>query len=70
VTKADGGNDLVERYQKPSFGKHQQPWPGLARDTRSRPDHGETSYTNSGRPSETSYSTVQVFRAVGGAGSL
>ncbi|MGK0492789.1 MULTISPECIES: SDR family oxidoreductase [Sphingomonas] len=34
---------------KPPFERQSQPWPGLARDMRPRPDHGESSYRGSGR---------------------
>lgn len=34
---------------KPPFERQSQPWPGLARDMRPRPDHGESSYHGSGR---------------------
>ncbi|WP_426163912.1 SDR family oxidoreductase [Sandarakinorhabdus sp. DWP1-3-1] len=37
------------KYPKPPFDKQQQPWPGLARDMKPRPDHGEQSYKGSGR---------------------
>ncbi|PZN93828.1 MAG: NAD(P)-dependent oxidoreductase [Alphaproteobacteria bacterium] len=37
------------KYPKPPFDKQEQPWPGLARDMRPRPDHGEQSYKGSGR---------------------
>ncbi len=36
-------------YPKPPFQKQSQPWPGLARDMKPPPDHGETSYKGSGR---------------------
>ena len=36
-------------YPKPPFEKQSQPWPGLVRDMKPRPDHGETSYKGSGR---------------------
>ena len=39
----------VDAYPKPPFDEQQQPFPGLARDMRPRPDHGETSYRGSGR---------------------
>ncbi|WP_426287982.1 SDR family oxidoreductase [Sphingomonas sp. PSPC2-2] len=34
---------------KPPFERQSQPWPGLARDMRPRPDHGESTYRGSGR---------------------
>ncbi len=34
---------------KPPFPEQRQPWPGLARDMRPKPDHGEDSYRGSGR---------------------
>jgi hypothetical protein len=39
----------LAQYPKPPFERQSQPWPGLARDMRPRPDHGETSYQGSGR---------------------
>jgi len=36
-------------YPKPPFPEQRQPFPGLARDMRPRPDHGEESYRGSGR---------------------
>jgi hypothetical protein len=39
----------VDKYQKPSYKKQSQPWPGLASKMDPRPDHGETSYKGSGR---------------------
>jgi len=36
-------------YPKPPFPEQRQPWPGLARDMRPKPDHGEESYRGSGR---------------------
>lgn len=41
--------DATSRYPQPPFDRQQQPWPGLARDMRPRPDHGEASYRGSGR---------------------
>jgi NAD(P)-dependent dehydrogenase (short-subunit alcohol dehydrogenase family) len=41
--------DPVGKYPKPPFARQTQPWPGLARDMKPRPDHGETSYKGSGR---------------------
>ena len=41
--------DPRTKYPKPPFQKQPQPWPGLARDMKPRPDHGETSYKGSGR---------------------
>jgi hypothetical protein len=37
------------KYPKPPFQKQTQPWPGLARKMKPKPDHGETSYRGSGR---------------------
>ncbi|HET9511130.1 MAG TPA: SDR family oxidoreductase [Sphingomonas sp.] len=36
-------------YSKPPFQNQRQAWPGLASRMSPRPDHGETSYTGSGR---------------------
>ena len=36
-------------YPRPPFPRQQQDWPGLASQMNPRPDHGETSYTGSGR---------------------
>ena len=36
-------------YPTPPFHDQKQPWPGLASKMDPRPDHGETSYTGSGR---------------------
>jgi NAD(P)-dependent dehydrogenase (short-subunit alcohol dehydrogenase family) len=41
--------DPRTKYPKPPFEKQNQTWPGLARDMKPRPDHGETSYKGSGR---------------------
>jgi NAD(P)-dependent dehydrogenase (short-subunit alcohol dehydrogenase family) len=41
--------DPTTKYPKPPFERQQQPWPGLARDMKPKPDHGETSYKGSGR---------------------
>ena len=41
--------DPRTKFPKPPFQKQTQPWPGLARDMKPRPDHGETSYKGSGR---------------------
>src|ERR1700728_1505419 len=41
--------DPVSKYPKPPYKKQSQPWPGLASKMEPRPDHGETSYTGSGR---------------------
>ena len=37
------------QYPRPPFERQPQPVPGLAADLNPRPDHGETSYTGSGR---------------------
>ena len=42
-------NDPVLKYPQPPFQSQTQPWPGLARDMIPPPDHGEKSYTGSGR---------------------
>jgi NAD(P)-dependent dehydrogenase (short-subunit alcohol dehydrogenase family) len=39
----------LHKYPKPPFKKQKQPWPGLACEMDPPPDHGETSYTGSGR---------------------
>jgi arginase len=41
--------DPRTKYPKPPFVEQTQPWPGLARDMKPKPDHGETSYRGSGR---------------------
>lgn len=41
--------DPRSNYPKPPFKEQTQPWPGLARDMDPKPDHGETSYSGSGR---------------------
>ncbi|WP_246693043.1 MULTISPECIES: SDR family oxidoreductase [unclassified Mesorhizobium] len=41
--------DPRTKYPKPPFEAQTQPWPGLARDMKPKPDHGETSYKGSGR---------------------
>jgi NAD(P)-dependent dehydrogenase (short-subunit alcohol dehydrogenase family) len=41
--------DPRTKFPKPPFQKQTQPWPGLARDMKPKPDHGETSYKGSGR---------------------
>jgi NAD(P)-dependent dehydrogenase (short-subunit alcohol dehydrogenase family) len=54
-SNADTGNaqagleDPRNKYPKPPFKEQQQPWPGLARDMNTKPDHGENSYRGSGR---------------------
>jgi NAD(P)-dependent dehydrogenase (short-subunit alcohol dehydrogenase family) len=42
-------DDPRTRYPKPPFKSQTQPWPGLARDMDPKPDHGEGSYSGSGR---------------------
>jgi NAD(P)-dependent dehydrogenase (short-subunit alcohol dehydrogenase family) len=42
-------DDPRSRYPKPPFKSQTQPWPGLARDMDPKPDHGEGSYSGSGR---------------------
>jgi len=41
--------DPRTKYPKPPFVEQTQPWPGLARDMKPKPDHGETSYRGTGR---------------------
>jgi NAD(P)-dependent dehydrogenase (short-subunit alcohol dehydrogenase family) len=41
--------DPRSKFPKPPFPKQTQPWPGLARDMKPKPDHGETSYQGSNR---------------------
>jgi NAD(P)-dependent dehydrogenase (short-subunit alcohol dehydrogenase family) len=41
--------DPTTKYPKPPFESQSQPWPGLASKMNPRPDHGEKSYTGSGR---------------------
>ncbi len=41
--------DPVTQYPRPPFEKQPQPSPGLARDMKPRPDHGEDSYVGFGR---------------------
>ena len=41
--------DPRTKYPKPPFEAQTQPWPGLPRDMKPKPDHGETSYKGSGR---------------------
>lgn len=41
--------DPRSKYPKPPFEAQTQPWPGLARDMKPKPDHGETSYKGSDR---------------------
>jgi NAD(P)-dependent dehydrogenase (short-subunit alcohol dehydrogenase family) len=41
--------DPKEKYPKPPFVEQTQPWPGLARDMKPMPDHGEQSYRGSNR---------------------
>lgn len=41
--------DPRSKYPNPPFAEQKQAWPGLARDMKPRPDHGETSYRGSGR---------------------
>jgi NAD(P)-dependent dehydrogenase (short-subunit alcohol dehydrogenase family) len=48
-TKEPAMDDPRTKFPKPPFPKQTQPWPGLARDMKPRPDHGETSYKGSGR---------------------
>jgi NAD(P)-dependent dehydrogenase (short-subunit alcohol dehydrogenase family) len=42
-------DDPVRKYPKPPFKRQKQAWPGLACKMTPPPDHGETSYTGSGR---------------------
>jgi NAD(P)-dependent dehydrogenase (short-subunit alcohol dehydrogenase family) len=39
----------AHRYPRPPFADQKQPWPGLAREMKPKPDHGEESYIGSGR---------------------
>ncbi|AJW96151.1 MULTISPECIES: SDR family oxidoreductase [Burkholderia] len=41
--------DPLTQYPRPDFEKQPQPAPGLAREMRPKPDHGEQSYRGSGR---------------------
>jgi NAD(P)-dependent dehydrogenase (short-subunit alcohol dehydrogenase family) len=42
----------AHRYPRPPFADQKQPWPGLAREMKPKPDHGEESYIGSGRLAE------------------
>jgi NAD(P)-dependent dehydrogenase (short-subunit alcohol dehydrogenase family) len=41
--------DPTTKFAKPPFPDQRQPWPGLASKMKPKPDHGESSYTGSGR---------------------
>ena len=41
--------DPTRKFPKPPFPEQKQTWPGLASQMDPRPDHGERSYTGSGR---------------------
>jgi NAD(P)-dependent dehydrogenase (short-subunit alcohol dehydrogenase family) len=41
--------DPRTKYPKPPFPEQTQSWPGLARDMKPKPDHGETSYRGANR---------------------
>jgi NAD(P)-dependent dehydrogenase (short-subunit alcohol dehydrogenase family) len=41
--------DPRTKYPKPPFVEQTQPWPGLAREMKPKPDHGETSYRGANR---------------------
>src|SRR5690349_8039498 len=41
--------DPRTKYPKPPFPEQTQPWPGLTRDMKPKPDHGETSYRGANR---------------------
>ena len=41
--------DPRTKYPKPPFPEQTQSWPGLARDMKPKPDHGETSYGGASR---------------------
>jgi NAD(P)-dependent dehydrogenase (short-subunit alcohol dehydrogenase family) len=41
--------DPATLYPKPPFAKQSQPWPGLARQMKPPPDHGEKSYRGASR---------------------
>src|SRR4051812_24884396 len=49
MTAEPAMQDPRAKFPKPPFPKQTQPWPGLVRDMKPRPDHGETSYRGSGR---------------------
>jgi NAD(P)-dependent dehydrogenase (short-subunit alcohol dehydrogenase family) len=42
-------NDPTAKFPSPPFDRQTQPWPGLAREMKPKPDHGETSYRGAGR---------------------
>jgi len=48
-TPAPPLEDPTKKYPQPPFKSQSQPWPGLASKMEPRPDHGEQSYTGSGR---------------------
>jgi NAD(P)-dependent dehydrogenase (short-subunit alcohol dehydrogenase family) len=52
VKKNETLNDPRSRYPRPPFAEQHQPWPGLAREMKPRPDHGESSYRGSERLSQ------------------
>jgi NAD(P)-dependent dehydrogenase (short-subunit alcohol dehydrogenase family) len=45
----DTMQDPTTQYPQPKFDKQTQPEPGLAKNMRPKPDHGEDSYVGSGR---------------------
>lgn len=45
----DALQDPRKKYPKPPFKRQRQPWPGLAKNMRPVPDHGEKTYSGSGR---------------------
>src|SRR5213592_4082941 len=48
--QGSGQNDtLVKDYPKPPFSDQKQDWPGLAKNMRPVPDHGEKTYKGSGK---------------------
>ena len=48
-TKGPAMEDPRTKYPQPPFKAQKQPWPGLAKEMDPKPDHGEKSYTGSGR---------------------
>src|SRR5690349_12341717 len=47
--KSEPLQNPTTKYPRPPFPRQSQPWPGLAKNMRPRPDHGEKSYVGSGR---------------------
>src|SRR5690606_16305368 len=48
-TQKSGLEDPNKKYPVPPFQEQSQPWPGLAGEMYTQPDHGESSYIGSGR---------------------